>query len=114
MFGEIGTALKSLPGKIPGLWDALNGKQRDPNGPVSIVGASELGGQSAKLGLWNLFIVIAASLNIFVGVFNLLPLLPLDGGHIAIAWYEKLRSWISRASDAGPSRAGLTTTNSCR
>jgi membrane-associated protease RseP (regulator of RpoE activity) len=32
-----------------------------------------------------------ASLNFFVGVFNLLPLLPLDGGHIAVAWYERIR-----------------------
>jgi membrane-associated protease RseP (regulator of RpoE activity) len=95
-FGEIGSALKGLPGKIPGLWDALSGKPRDPNGPISVVGASELGGQSVSLGAWNLFILLAASLNLFVGVFNLLPLLPLDGGHIAIAWYEKVRSWLAQ------------------
>jgi membrane-associated protease RseP (regulator of RpoE activity) len=35
-----------------------------------------------------------AALNFFVGIFNLLPLLPLDGGHIAIAWFEKVRSWL--------------------
>ena len=34
------------------------------------------------------------ALNFFVGIFNLLPLLPLDGGHIAIAWFEKVRSWL--------------------
>ncbi len=104
MFGEIGTALKSLPAKVPNLWSALSGKPRDPNGPISVVGASEIGGQSLKLGLWNLFFVIAASLNLFVGVFNLLPLLPLDGGHIAIAWYEKIRSWLAR--QAAPARPG--------
>ena len=96
MFGQIGTSLKSLPGKVPGLWSALSGKPRDPNGPISVVGASEIGGQSLKLGLWNLFFVIAASLNLFIGVFNLLPLLPLDGGHIAIAWFERIRSWFAR------------------
>ncbi|HKD97541.1 MAG TPA: site-2 protease family protein, partial [Micromonosporaceae bacterium] len=92
-FSQIGGALTALPGKIPGLWDALNGKPRDPTGPISVVGASEIGGQTAALQAWNLFLLIAAELNFFVGVFNLLPLLPLDGGHIAIAWYERVRSW---------------------
>jgi membrane-associated protease RseP (regulator of RpoE activity) len=96
VLGEIGTALKALPSKIPGLVHAIEGKPRDPNGPLSVVGASELGGQTAELGLWYVFVVLAASLNVFVGVFNLLPLLPLDGGHIAIAWYEKIRSWFAK------------------
>jgi membrane-associated protease RseP (regulator of RpoE activity) len=94
-FTGIGSALGHLPGKIPGLWAALNGKPRDPNGPISVVGASEIGGQTVALGSWWLFFILAASLNFFVGVFNLLPLLPLDGGHIAIAWFEKIRSWIA-------------------
>ena len=37
------------------------------------------------------------SLNLFVGIFNLLPLLPLDGGHIAVIWFEALRDRIKRA-----------------
>src|SRR5262249_28459459 len=85
-FSEIGTALKALPSKVPGLWKALSGQPRDPNGPISVVGASEIGGQVAAYGAWWAFILLIASLNLFVGVFNLLPLLPLDGGHIAIAW----------------------------
>ncbi len=96
MFGEIGTALKALPEKVPNLISAIEGKPRDVNGPISVVGASELGGQTAALGAWNFFVLIAASLNIFVGVFNLFPLLPLDGGHIAISWFEKLRSWFAK------------------
>ena len=36
-----------------------------------------------------------STLNFFIGVFNLLPLLPLDGGHIAIAWFEHARSWFA-------------------
>jgi membrane-associated protease RseP (regulator of RpoE activity) len=95
-FVEIGSALKSLPAKIPGLVTALSGKPRDANGPVSVVGASEIGGQAVKHGQWATFLGLAASLNLFVGVFNLFPLLPLDGGHIAIAWYEKVRSWFAR------------------
>jgi len=95
-FSQIGGALGRLPSKVPGLWDALSGKPRDVNGPISVVGASEIGGQTASIGAWNYFLVLAAGLNFFVGVFNLLPLLPLDGGHIAIAWYEKARSWLAR------------------
>jgi membrane-associated protease RseP (regulator of RpoE activity) len=34
-------------------------------------------------------------LNLFFGIFNLLPLLPMDGGHIAISWFERVRSWIA-------------------
>ena len=41
-------------------------------------------------------LLIMASLNIFVGAFNLLPLLPLDGGHIAVVIYERIRSWFAR------------------
>ncbi len=91
----IGSAVAHLPSKVPGLVKALSGQPRDPNGPISVVGAADLGGQVASHGLWNYFLLLAASLNFFVGVFNLLPLLPLDGGHIAIAWFEKLRSWLA-------------------
>ncbi len=38
-----------------------------------------------------MFLILLASLNFFMGVFNLLPLLPLDGGHIAVGWYERVR-----------------------
>jgi membrane-associated protease RseP (regulator of RpoE activity) len=43
------------------------------------------------------FLYFIASINMFIGIFNLLPLLPLDGGHIAIALYEAVRSRIARA-----------------
>jgi membrane-associated protease RseP (regulator of RpoE activity) len=95
-FAGIGAALKNLPGKVPGLLHALSGQPRDPNGPISVVGASELGGQTVALGQWGVFLLLGAALNFFVGVLNLVPLLPLDGGHIAIAWYEKVRSWFAR------------------
>ena len=41
-------------------------------------------------------LLLIASLNIFVGAFNLLPLLPLDGGHIAVIIYERIRAWLAR------------------
>jgi membrane-associated protease RseP (regulator of RpoE activity) len=93
-FTGVWSALKAFPERIPNLWHALNGGQRDPNGPISVVGASRLGGETAEHGQWFIFLLLAASLNFFVGVFNLLPLLPLDGGHIAVAWFERIRSWV--------------------
>jgi len=104
-FAGVGSALKAFPERIPNLWHALNGGERDPNGPISVVGASRLGGETAEHGAWFVFLLLAASLNFFVGVFNLLPLLPLDGGHIAIAWFEKARSWLyAKLSRPDPGR----------
>lgn len=88
-------AIGRFPQKIPKLVTALEGKPRDPNGPISVVGASRLGGDLlAKGGAQgpSAFLLILASLNVFIGIFNLFPLLPLDGGHVAIAWYERLRA----------------------
>lgn len=65
--------------------------QADASRPVSIVGVARIAGQAADTGILNvlqLFVVF----NIFLGVFNLVPLLPLDGGHLAIATYERIRS----------------------
>lgn len=87
-------ALIHLPQKIPGLWAALTGKPRDAETPISMVGASQLGGESAAHGQWSLFLLLLASLNFFVGLFNLLPLLPFDGGHIAVWWFERIRSTV--------------------
>ena len=87
-------AMKRFPEKVPKLWAALNGEKRDPETPISVVGASRLGGELFAMGEFPTFLFLLAVLNFFVGTFNLLPLLPLDGGHIAIAWFEKVRSWI--------------------
>ncbi|MBX6356338.1 MAG: site-2 protease family protein [Micromonosporaceae bacterium] len=94
MFQRTFIAIKQVPQRIPALWDALTGAPRDPNTPMSVVGASRLGGELAQHGLWEQALFIYASLNFFIGVFNLLPLLPLDGGHIGIAWFERGRSWL--------------------
>ncbi|WP_412539870.1 site-2 protease family protein [Longispora sp. K20-0274] len=93
--GNTFTALKKFPQKVPKLFDALTGAERDPETPISVVGASRIGGELAGRGLWYVFLLLLASLNIFVGIFNLLPLLPLDGGHIAVAWFERARSWFA-------------------
>jgi membrane-associated protease RseP (regulator of RpoE activity) len=105
-------AIGSFPGKIPKLVDALTGHQRDPNGPISVVGASRAGGEVLAHGGSQgptLFLLILASLNIFIGIFNLFPLLPLDGGHIAIAWFERVRAWwAARRGRPDPGRVDYT------
>ena len=58
---------------------------------VSILGAVQLGSQLYSLGISSLFVFLAF-INMFIGVVNLLPMLPLDGGHVAIAVYERVRS----------------------
>jgi membrane-associated protease RseP (regulator of RpoE activity) len=87
-------ALKQFPEKVPRLWAALNGEQRDADTPISVVGASRLGGEAVQNNAWQIFLYLLITLNFFVGIFNLLPILPVDGGHIAIAWFEKVRSWL--------------------
>lgn len=91
-FGAIGR----FPDKVPQLVRALQGQKRDPNGPISVVGASEIGGHAAASGSWLFFLFLLASFNIFVGIFNLFPLLPMDGGHIAVLLFERVRSWFAR------------------
>ncbi|GLY44025.1 zinc metalloprotease Rip1 [Amycolatopsis sp. NBRC 101858] len=94
MFSETAQRLVEFPERIPAVVTAIFGGERDPNTPVSVVGASRIGGEAVERGIWVLFFFLLASLNFFIGVFNLLPLLPLDGGHIAVVWYERVRDWI--------------------
>ena len=96
MFANVWEGLKQLPEKVPAVIRAIAGEKRDVNSPVSVVGASRIGGEAAQQGLWWLFLLLLASLNFFVGVFNLLPLLPLDGGHIAVNVYQRVRDWVRK------------------
>jgi RIP metalloprotease RseP len=66
----------------------------DAGRPTSIIGAVAYGADMTAQNLSNL-IGFMIALNIFIGVFNLIPLLPFDGGHIAIAVYEKIRELAS-------------------
>ncbi|HET9143548.1 site-2 protease family protein [Actinophytocola sp.] len=102
MFVRTWEGLLAFPQKIPKVIEAIGGGERDPDTPVSVVGASIIGGDAVEAGVWELFVLLLASLNFFVGVFNLLPLLPLDGGHIAIVLYEKVRDMVRRARGKGP------------
>ena len=62
---------------------------------LSIYGAARLGGAMLADG-WATYLWFLVLVNVFIGVFNLVPLLPLDGGHVAIATYERLRSFGGR------------------
>jgi len=94
MFVKTFESLARMPAKVADLWTAVTGGERDPETPVSVYGASKIGGETAERGLWGMFILVLASLNFFLGAFNILPLLPLDGGHIAVVIYEKIRNVI--------------------
>jgi membrane-associated protease RseP (regulator of RpoE activity) len=72
------------------------GSRTSSDRPVSIVGVTRIGpdllSSDGLYGFLSLFVL----LNVFIGIFNLVPLLPLDGGHVAIATYEKIRSMLRR------------------
>lgn len=89
-------ALIQFPSKIPGVVAAIFGAERDIEGPMSVVGASRVGGELVERSLWDVFWMMLASLNFFLALFNLLPLPPLDGGHIAVVLYEKIRDLFRR------------------
>jgi membrane-associated protease RseP (regulator of RpoE activity) len=94
---EVGKALVTIPTKVGALVHAIGGGQRDPQTPISVVGASIIGGDTVDHGLWVAFWFFLAQLNLILGAINLLPLLPFDGGHIAIAVFEKIRNLIRSA-----------------
>jgi membrane-associated protease RseP (regulator of RpoE activity) len=102
MFVRTFESLAQMPQKVTALWTAVTGGERDPETPVSVYGASKIGGETAERGLWGVFILVLASLNFFLGAFNILPLLPLDGGHIAVVLYEKIRNSIRALKGLAP------------
>ena len=96
-------ALITLPTKVPQLIrQTFGGEKRDPNGLVGVVGAARVSGDAVSSNKLNnterlgTFLLLVASLNIFVGLFNLLPLLPLDGGHMAVAIADEIRAFFAR------------------
>jgi len=94
---ELGKSLAKIPTKVGALVDAIGGGDRDPETPISVVGASIIGGDTVDAGLWVAFWFFLAQLNFVLGAINLIPLLPFDGGHIAIAVFEKIRNMIRSA-----------------
>ena len=94
---QVGKSLVAIPTKVGALVHAIGGGQRDPETPMSVVGASIIGGDTVDHGLWVAFWFFLAQLNLVLGAINLLPLLPFDGGHIAVAVFEKIRNMFRSA-----------------
>lgn len=96
-------ALIDLPQRYWPVVQSIFGAERPDDSPVSVVGASHIGGQMVEHDQWMSFLLLLANLNFFLAVFNLVPLPPLDGGHAVIVIYEKLRDRLRRlrGMDAG-------------
>jgi membrane-associated protease RseP (regulator of RpoE activity) len=100
-FGQVLVGSAQAAAQLPGELHNLFSKNRSKTGVVGVVGAAEItGDEVASNQGWQYkvtdVLLIIASLNVFVGAFNLLPLLPLDGGHIAVIVYERIRAWLAR------------------
>lgn len=122
--GAVGDALVKvagvvlhMPQRMVGVAQAAFGSgQRDPNGPISVVGAARFGGEIASVkgpadnpitvgDRVAPMLALIASLNMALFVFNLIPLLPLDGGHVAGALWEGVKRRVARLlrrPDPGP------------
>ncbi|MET7872714.1 M50 family metallopeptidase [Streptomyces cyaneofuscatus] len=104
-------AIIALPSKIPDLWNAaFSDGQRADDSPVGVVGAARIGGEVMNLDIpaqnqVAMMLFLLAGFNLSLFLFNMLPLLPLDGGHIAGALWESLRrnlAKVFRRPDPGP------------
>jgi membrane-associated protease RseP (regulator of RpoE activity) len=91
--------VKGLGGFVTGIADRMSAPQAAPaggggggevgdGGPIGIVGITRLAGQAVANNQWAIFIAILIQLNIVVGVFNLLPLPPMDGGYLAFVLWQ--------------------------
>ena len=100
-FGEYLTGSAEAAGQLPGEISHLFSSHNKQQGVSSVVGVAQVAGEVTEYGggwhytVWDLLAIIA-SVNIFLGAFNLLPLLPMDGGHLAMLGYEEVRGWLAR------------------
>ncbi|RBY96736.1 peptidase M50 [Blastococcus sp. TF02-8] len=104
--------LAEIPERVPQLFRAtFLGEERDPMGPIGVVGVSRISGDVFAFDKFSVgqkigyFISLLAGMNLVLFLFNLLPIYPLDGGHVAGALYEKARSSVARLRgrpDPGP------------
>ncbi|MBS2962861.1 RIP metalloprotease [Actinocrinis puniceicyclus] len=89
--------LGSIPAAIPKLFTAtVDHTQRSASSPVGVVGMAQISGTIIGQAGFAGFFALVAAVNVFIGVFNLLPILPLDGGHVAVLLYEEARKRLYR------------------
>lgn len=115
--GQIGNLILRLPQEVVEVTGVLvSGGERDPNGPISIVGIGQVAGEVAASDQAGISDKIATgvqtlgSLNFALFVFNMIPLLPLDGGHLAGGVYESIKRGLYRLAgrkDPGPADTAL-------
>ncbi|MDN3311463.1 site-2 protease family protein [Microbacterium oryzae] len=100
--GAVARIVADLPARLyDTAYDLFTGGERDADGPMSVVGVGRLAGEVAAtdapvLDRVGVMVSLLASLNIALFVFNLVPLLPLDGGHIIIALWDGLRRVLAK------------------
>lgn len=102
LLGATVKGLAAFPGKVPGVVNSIFGGERQADGPISVVGATRIGGEVAQHSAWSMFFMMLASLNFFLALFNIVPLPPLDGGHIVVVLYEKIRDALRKARGLAP------------
>jgi membrane-associated protease RseP (regulator of RpoE activity) len=101
MFGDLVVgSFKGLGGLIPGLADRLQAPAQPSNGgggggggdsaPVGLIEIGRLAGQAVSAGMWSMFVVLLIEFNVFVGIFNLLPIPILDGGYLALIGWQSI------------------------
>ena len=95
--------VKSVPLLFEGGEDVSINSTEAQERPISMVGVVRIGGQQE--GGWSSQLFLLGLINVFVGIFNLVPLLPFDGGHAAIATYERIRSRNGRRYQADMAKA---------
>jgi membrane-associated protease RseP (regulator of RpoE activity) len=110
-------ALGRYPEKIHSLWQTVfEGKKRDPQGAVGVVGIGRISGDFARSDLLSVqdkvftLVNLLAGVNLLLFFFNLLPLLPLDGGHVAGAIAESVKRGRARVRARRQSRSGVAAT----
>ncbi|KTS88115.1 zinc metalloprotease [Microbacterium testaceum] len=101
--GQVATIMSQLPVRVYDVAvDTITGQPRDADSPMSVIGAGRMAGEIAAVNAPILervqqIVLLLGGLNIALFAFNLIPLLPLDGGHVVVALWDGLKKLIARA-----------------